>query len=137
MWNKRNVWICAVTVAISVLVGCGGSDQQGTPDVATTQAAKTGVEAYKLAMEKPVTVSATQSPDGAQLTVQYAVIAICEAAGVPYQWEKSAQLAGDVCRQFVSPLKVSGVSGKQALTDVLTPLGVHYEIDDQGVYVTR
>ncbi|MCC6699439.1 MAG: hypothetical protein IT365_27690 [Candidatus Hydrogenedentes bacterium] len=137
MWSSHTAWCCIVVVAIAALIGCTGTEQPPAPNAPQTQAGQASAAAYQTALDKPVTVSAAQSPDGAQLTVQYAAIALCEAAGVPYQWEKSRQLAGDVCSQFVPPLNVSGISGKQALTDLLTPLGVRYEIDGQGLYVTR
>ena len=64
-------------------------------------------------------------------------MAICEAAGVPYQFEKSKSLAGDECRRFIAPLQVNGIPATQALSDLLTPLNLRYEIDDQGVYLSR
>lgn len=137
MRSNRIAWCCTVIVIVPALIGCTGTERPVASEAPQTQEGQPGAAAYQSAMERPLTVSAAQSPDGAQLTVQYAAIAICETAGVPYQWEKSRQLAGDVCSRFVSPLKVSGVSGRQALTDLLTSLGVRYEIDGQGVYMTR
>jgi hypothetical protein len=64
-------------------------------------------------------------------------MAICEAAGVPYQFQKSQSMAGDVCRQFVAPVSVSGTSAKQALMSLLGPLGVQYEIDDIGLFLKK
>jgi hypothetical protein len=126
----------------AILGGCTGANEGAAP------AAKAGAqtppaanlsptEKYRQALNKPVTVNATQSPDASQLTVQYAAIAICKAAGVPYQWDKSSGLAGEVCRRFIAPLNVSGVPGKQVLTDLLSPLGIRFEVDENGVYLCR
>jgi hypothetical protein len=126
----------------AILIGCTGSNEGTAPaakaGAQTPPAAAVSLaEQHRKALDQAVTVNAAESPGGERLTVQYAAIAICKAVGVPYQWDKSSSLAGDVCRRFIPPLNVSGVPGKQALTDLLSPLGVRFEVDDSGVYLCR
>jgi len=84
-----------------------------------------------------ITVDIDNSPQNERLTVQYAVIAICEKAGIPYQWEKSAGLADPQRRNFIEPLHIKNISMEKALLDVLTPVGLRYDLDEKGLYLYR
>lgn len=132
----------AALVMGAILAGCSGgspapasSAKSGTQSPPASNASP--AETYRQAFEKPVTVNEAQSPGGERLTVQYAAMAICKAVDVPYQWDKSQNLAGDVCRRFIGSLNVSGMSAKQALTNVVSPLGARYEFDENGVYLCK
>lgn len=93
------------------------------------------VEVYRQKLEQPITINVTQSPDGERLTVQHAAIAIAEAAGVPYQWDKSARLADPQRRNYIEPLRVDGKPAAQAIVELLEPLEMGYGIDAGGVYL--
>ena len=84
-----------------------------------------------------VTVDIKHSPNNKPLTVQYAVIAICKDAGIPYQWEKSAKLADPQRRNFIEPVHIENVTLEKALIDVLSPVGLRYDLDKNGLYLYR
>ena len=97
-----------------------------------------GADHFKQALDRPVTINAAQSPDAEWLTVQFAAMEICKAAGnVPYQFEKSQQLAGQYARGFIEPFQANGIPASQALSSLLAPLNLRYEVDDKGVYLTK
>ncbi|HUW59953.1 MAG TPA: hypothetical protein VMZ06_03020 [Candidatus Bathyarchaeia archaeon] len=131
---RRLSALLSVAVIIIMIAGCSQTPAGKTVEV--TESPDTS-DNLKQALEKPISASAAQSPGGGRLTVQYAVMAICEAAGVPYQFEKSKRLAGDECRRFIAPLQVNGIPATQALSDLLAPLNLRYEVDDAGVYLSR
>jgi len=139
----RTSCVAVLVLAVgTVFAGCIGNGAKPSPaakaGVQTPPAASvSSVDNYKQMLDKPVTVNAAQSSGGERLTVQYAAIAICKAAGVPYQWDKSASRAGDACRRFIAPLNVNGIPAKQALTDMLAPLGVRFEVDENGIYLSK
>ena len=92
---------------------------------------------YAKKLEQPVTVNASQSPDGDRLTIQYAAIEICKAAGVPYQWKKSQKLAGEKTRRYIEPIHFENTPANQILNSILEPLGLKYAIDENGIYLTE
>jgi hypothetical protein len=93
--------------------------------------------AYYQQMSKNVTVDIDKSPDGSGLTVQYAIIAVCRAADVPYKWEKSAQLAEPQRRQFIEPLHIKEITARKAITDILKPFGLDYATDSDGLFIYK
>jgi len=110
---------------------------EGSAEIPQPAAVSGNTDEYMKTLEKKVSVNVTNSPDGDRLTVQYAVIAVCEKAGVPYQWEKSQQLAGEATRRYVDPLEVEDKVARQALADFLAPLDLMYAVDDRGLYLTK
>jgi len=94
-------------------------------------------EQYKETLKTVVSVDIDKSPDGGSLTVQYAVIAICEKARIPYQWEKSQKLASPECRQFIAPIHIKDISAEKAITDIITPIGLKFGVDDSGLYIYK
>ncbi len=94
-------------------------------------------ETYAEKLRQTVTVNIGNSPDGDRLTVQYAVIAVCEAAGVPYNWDKSAKLADPERRRYIEPVNIKDNVAGQALADILVPVGLLYGVDAAGVYLYR
>jgi len=89
------------------------------------------------ALKKEVTVNIDQSPAGERLTVQYAVQAICEAAGVPYQWQKSANLGDPERRNWVAPVHMSNTPADEVIRDILAPVGLKFDVDDNGLYLHK
>ena len=88
-------------------------------------------------LHNSVTVDIDHSPKNDRLSVQYAVIAICKDVGIPYLWEKSAKLADPEQRHYIEPLHIKGVPLKRALLDVLAPVGLRYDLDENGLYLYR
>jgi hypothetical protein len=88
-------------------------------------------------LDGAVSVDIDHSPQNNRLSVQYAVMAICEAAGVPYQWDKSAELADPQQRQYTEPVHIKDVSAKDALADILEPAGLSYGLDEGGLYLHK
>ena len=124
--------------AALIIVMMGGCKAPTTAEPAEVSKSAAAADNFRQALEQPITVNVSRSPDGNQLTVQFAAISICKAAGdVPYQFEKSQKLAGDDCRRFVAPLQVGNIPASQALSNLLAPLNLRYEVDNQGVYLTR
>jgi len=88
-------------------------------------------------LSKNVTVDIDKSPDGSGLTVQYAVIAVCEAAGVPYKWDKSAKLAEPQRLIFIKPLHIKDKIACNAIADILKPFGLNYAMDSDGLFIYK
>lgn len=86
-------------------------------------------------LQKVITAHAEKSPDGDRLTVQYAVIAVCEAAGLQYDWNASAEKADPKRREYVQPLHVSNVTAEQALAQILGPVNLQYDVGRKGLYL--
>jgi prepilin-type processing-associated H-X9-DG protein len=95
------------------------------------------VEGFKRQLEGPVTVHIDNSPGNDRLSIQYAVMAICKAAGVPYQWEKSAELADQQQRQYTEPVHIKDIPAKDVLADILGPVGLSYGLDEDGLYLYK
>ncbi|MHB0945986.1 MAG: ankyrin repeat domain-containing protein [Sedimentisphaerales bacterium] len=93
--------------------------------------------AFDQLLSKNVTVDIDKSPDGSGLTVQYAVIAVCKAAGVPYNREKSAQQADPQRRSFIEPLHIKDKMASEAIADILKPFSLNYTIDSDGLFIYK
>ncbi|MCK5226501.1 MAG: M48 family metalloprotease, partial [Planctomycetes bacterium] len=95
------------------------------------------IESFEQQLKEPVTVHIDKSPDGDNLTIQYAVIAICKAASVPYNWDKSTELANPERKQYIEPVNIENKIASQAITDILGPVGLLYSVDVDGVYLYK
>ncbi len=90
--------------------------------------------AYKL--NQTVSVNISHSPNNSKLSVQYAVMAIAKAAGVPYQWEKSQKLAGTKARQYIQPVNFENTPATEALIEILEAVGLSYSVDEAGIFLS-
>ena len=95
------------------------------------------VEDFKRRLEEPVTVHINHSPKNDRLSVQYAVMAVCKAAGVPYNWDKSAELADPQRRGYIEPVNIEEKIASQAIADMVGPVGLVYDVDANGVYLYK
>lgn len=84
---------------------------------------------------KHVTVNVDKGPTGGRLSVQYAIQAICKAANVPYQFKKSAKLADPFRRRFTAAVRIEDVMVEKALLDVLNPVGLRFDLDNNGLFL--
>jgi len=123
---------CATVVSTSVAAASGS--MEATEEVPKASAPEAGQ--YRASLEKKVTVNVSESPGGGKLTIQYAVMAVCEAAGVPYQWQKSTELAGSKCRQFTKPLHVDNVEARIVIQQILSGTGLTFGVDANGLYLS-
>jgi tetratricopeptide (TPR) repeat protein len=92
---------------------------------------------YNARLNIAITLEAAKSPDGDKLTVQYAIIEICNAINVPYQFKKSLALAGSKARRYIEPVKFENITANKAIDSVLKPLGLNYAIDAYGLYISE
>ncbi len=95
------------------------------------------IEYFKRQLGEPVTVHIDKSPDGDRLTIQYAVMAVCKAAGVPYNWDKSAKYADPQRRNYIEPVNIENNIASQAIADMVGPVGLLYGVDAAGVYLYK
>lgn len=92
-------------------------------------------------LDRTVTLAPPYKPPYAEaptdrLSVQYAVIAICEQIGLQYQWSKSQANTAPLNRRWVR-LDFSNVPAREALGKILAPLGLTYEIKGRSIYLKQ
>ncbi len=90
---------------------------------------------YHKQLEKEVTVDLTRV--NIKPTIQLAAFAICKAAGVPYQSDKSAKMADPQRKLFTDRLQIKDISAKEALNSILLPAGLHYSLNNNGLYLSN
>ncbi len=98
---------------------------------------KSLTEKYADSLEEKIDVSIDKGKNGSRLSVQYAVMAVCEKAGVPYNWDKSVKLAEPKRRNFTKPINVKNRSAKHILSSILKPVGLSYEVDEEGLHLCK
>jgi hypothetical protein len=69
-----------------------------------------------------------------KISVQYAVIAIADKAGIKYDWDKSFKLTDPVCREWIRPVIVNRPVAK-ALEMVLSPVNLTYTIRNGKIII--
>jgi len=73
---------------------------------------------------------------GRAVPLQYAVVGIVNQLDIPYLWVTSADLVGpDLAARPIDPV-VRDSSAGRALTTILEPLNLIYDIDDSGLFIT-
>ena len=132
------LFIAVVVLFVLIMAWTGKRErkEESLPD-AGVQETLTARERYLEALSNKVTVNIDQSPGGQRLTVQYAVLAVCEPAGVPYQREHSAKLADPERKRFVPPVHVENVPAQQVISGILSPVGLKFGVDDNGLYLHK
>ena len=105
--------------------------------IALTNAENKSASRYNDRLTNKVTVDVDHSPKNDKLSVQYAVIAVCKDVGIPYQWDKSAKLADPERKRFIKPVHIKDVPLEKALLDILTPVGLQFGLDENGLYLYR
>ncbi len=152
--TSNNVSTKATLLSEHTIAVAGGVDNNGqtilllvNPKILERQISKTGavhtenspeqIEKFKRQIEEPVTVHIERSPENDRLSVQYAVIAVCKAAGVPYQWDKSTELTDTECRRYIEPVNLKDKVASQAIADMAGLVGLLYGVDVNGVYLYK
>ena len=127
----------AIVVAVVILLGLPLAahfmKSQGDDEPAPAPVREAPVSDSPLT--KTVSVDIDQSPHGGRLTVQFAVMEVCKAAGMKYQWEKSRELADDYCRNYIQPVHIHNVTAEEALAQILSPVNGSYDCDANGLYL--
>jgi len=62
-----------------------------------------------------------------KISVQYAVIAVADQAGIRYDWDTSFRHTDPVCRQWIAPVILNRPFAK-AMEIILTPVNLTYTI---------
>jgi hypothetical protein len=68
------------------------------------------------------------------LSAQYAAQAICRQAGVPFCWDRGRDSTEQNRRRWTQPSFYS-LPADEALTQVLSPLGLTFDADAEGVFL--
>ena len=127
--------ILSVPVVVT-LTAAESSVPTTVSDQKATQVTTGSAAVYVDALKNNVTVMRSASDGGGRLTVQYAVIAVCQSAGVPYQWKKSQELANYGARTFIDPINIKDQPADNSIETILAPIiGLAYAVDDNGVYL--
>jgi len=136
--NKWLVSILALIVVVLVVIPVavqmrkgGGNGKDGAMSEVGTSAAPS----FQAPLDKIVSVDTEQSPGGGRLTVQYGVMAVCDAAGIAYQFEKSMQLSGGLNARYIDPVNVSDITAEEAIRQILAPVGLKFSVDAAGLYL--
>jgi|GEM_PF-4568614 len=90
---------------------------------------RAGAAECKKRLARPVSYRGTAVP------LQYALVGIANQLDIPYQWDKSAGLVGPVSAARPIDAVVRDSSGGRALSTILDPLELTYEIDDTGLFI--
>ncbi len=125
-------YLCVIILLLLVFSAFGDSDGRHDSGIYSKESNK-----YQDALKKDISLEMSKSPDGSRLTVQYAIIEICDKAGVPYQWEKSQKLASPECRGFLDVIQFRDVPAEKAINSILTSLGLSYGLDENGLYLYK
>ena len=72
-----------------------------------------------------------------QASVQDIVQSLAEQAGLRYDWQKSHDQTDPLCRQWVRNVAIEGKTCKEALEQVLKPVGLRYQVEEGMLVLSR
>jgi hypothetical protein len=90
----------------------------------------------KISLFAPYPEKYTPQHPNNQISLQYAVMAICDQAGLQYDWNNSAKNTDPIRRQWVRP-QFHDFPWQKAMSDLLSPLGLTYEVNGNTVVLKR
>ena len=105
-----------------------GSRQDGSPN--------RGNPEKQVTLVAPYPEKYTRQHTNNKISVQYAIIAICEQAGFKYDWKASVVNTDPIRRQWVH-LQLRDMSWKEAMKRILSPVGLTYELHGNTVVLKR
>ncbi len=73
----------------------------------------------------------------AQASVQDIVQQLAQQVGLKYDWQKSFDQTDPLCRQWVRNVAIDGKSCREALDDVLKPVGLRYQVENETIVLYR
>jgi len=101
--------------------GAGGGNEQNQADVGPADPRQ----------EKKVRYSTEQA------SVQDIVQNLAQQAGLKYDWQKSFAQTDPLCRQWVRDVTIDGKTCRQALEQILKPVGLRYQVEDGVLVLSR
>ena len=72
-----------------------------------------------------------------QASVQDIVQSLAQQAGLGYEWKKSFAQTDPLCRRWVNDVAIEGKPCREALDQILDPVGLRYEIEKGSVVLYR
>ena len=72
-----------------------------------------------------------------QASVQDIVQNLAEQVGLRYDWQKSFTQTDPLCRQWVRNVDIEGKTCAQALEQILKPVGLHYQVENGVLVLSR
>jgi hypothetical protein len=72
-----------------------------------------------------------------QKRVQYVVSALGQQVGLRYNWRKSYRHTRPVCLRFLHNVVIEDEPFRQAIQEVLTPVGLRYQIENGEIVLYR
>lgn len=138
------LWLIALVSVALLAIGVGTgrwystSDNFGATSTEQVNSAKMSVAEpleQLITLQAPYTAPYPDAPTD-KLSVQYAVMAICDQIGMSYQWEKSKTNTAPLNRRWVKPHFVD-VPANQVLAELLEPLGLTFETKAGNIYLSR
>jgi predicted Ser/Thr protein kinase len=127
-----------------------GRDQQAKYLVVSfvTKAASMGTASELPSAEQTTLAQAPAGPADTRLgskvkyaseraSVQDIVQSLAEQAGLRYDWQKSHDQTDPLCRQWVRNVAIEGKTCNEALEQVLKPVGLHYQVKDGVLVLSR
>jgi hypothetical protein len=108
-------------------------DMGGSPDMAPPESPEP--PAVRVTLIAPYPESYAGAPRD-KLAVEYAVIEIAKQAGLRYNWDESYRNTDPVCRRWVKP-HIVNVPCQQALSQILDPVGLTYELRGDEIILKR
>ncbi|MFZ0826585.1 MAG: DUF6263 family protein [Verrucomicrobiia bacterium] len=72
-----------------------------------------------------------------QASVQDIVQSLAEQVGLSYDWQKSHDQTDPLCRQWVRNVAIEGKTCKEALEQILKPLGLRYQLEAGVLVLSR
>jgi hypothetical protein len=73
----------------------------------------------------------------AKASVQDVVQSLAEQAGLKYEWQKSFTQTKPLCNSWVHSVAIEGKTCHEALEQVLKPVGLHYEVENGTMVLSR
>jgi tetratricopeptide (TPR) repeat protein len=98
---------------------------------------KSGIEKFKSLLSRNIDIDIRNSPDGDRLTIQYAVLAVCEQIGVPYNFKKSIELTNSKCQKYISRVRMQNIVAYKAIDRIVQPHGLSCDFDDEGLFLVE
>lgn len=72
-----------------------------------------------------------------QASVQDIVQSLAQQAGLGYEWEKSFAQTDPLCRRWVNNVAIEGKPCREALDQILMPVGLRYQVEHDAIVLSR
>jgi len=104
----------------------------------TLQRVDDGLESAQrlVTLKPPYTTSKALDTQGAQISLQYAVIHIGEQAGLDYDFEKSLENTRPLCQMSIHP-EIDNMPFADAMEEILQPKGLTYVIERNTIILVK